>query len=105
MQAIRDLVLRRFPGRTIVSCARLGDDERRDDATSKGSGYGVPVRIVMRDAAGREEAVVFHTARADDFGHDRRADRAAQMLLAFDTYGLVPRHVPALDVGVVTRGG
>lgn len=105
MQAIRDLVLRRFPGRTIVSCARLGDDERRDDATSKGSGYGVPVRIVMRDGAGREEAVVFHTARADDFGHDRRADRAAQMLLAFDTYGLVPRHVPALDVGVVTRGG
>ena len=55
MEAIRDLVLRRFPGRTIVSCARLGDDEQRGDATSKGSGYGVPVRIVLRDAAGHED--------------------------------------------------
>lgn len=105
MEAIRDLVMRRFPDRTIVSCARLGDDERAGDATSKGSGYGVPVRVVMRTADGREDAVVFHTARADDFGHDRRADRAAQMLLAFDTYGTVPNHVPALDVGVITRDG
>jgi aminoglycoside phosphotransferase (APT) family kinase protein len=27
------------------------------------------------------------------------------MLLAFDTYGRLPRHVPALDVGVITAAG
>ncbi len=105
MQALRDLVLRRFPGSSIVACERLGDDERPGDATTKGGGYGVPIRVDLRDGDGAERAVVFHTARADDFGHDRRADRASAMLLAFDTYGQVPRHVPALDVGVIASDG
>jgi hypothetical protein len=105
MDAIRQLAERRFPGATVVSCERLGDDERPGDATTKGSGYGIPVKVVLREPDGGEHAVVFHTARADDFGHDRRADRAAQMLLAFDTYPHLPRHVPALDVGVITRDG
>ncbi len=105
MDAIRELVQRRYPGATILAYERLGDDERPADATTKGTGYGVPVRVVLRDGDGVEHAVVFHTARADDFGHDRRADRAAAMLLAYDTYGNLPRHVPALDVGVITRSG
>lgn len=105
MDAIRELVQRRYPGATILASERLGDDERPADATTKGTGYGVPVRVVLRDGDGVEHAVVFHTARADDFGHDRRADRAAAMLLAYDTYGNLPRHVPALDVGVITRSG
>jgi hypothetical protein len=105
MQAIEDLVRSRFPGAVILACERLGDDERAGDATLKGAGYGVPVRIRLRDRDGVERAVVFHTARADDFGHDRRADRAAAMLLAYDTYGSLPGHVPALDVGVVDADG
>ncbi len=105
MEAIRALVQSRFPGATIVSCTRLGDDERPGDATTKGGGYGVPVRIVLREPDGVERSVVFHTARPDDFGHDRRADRAAAMLLAFDTYGRLPHHVPALDVGVINQDG
>jgi hypothetical protein len=105
MEAIRDLVQRRYPAATIVACERLGDDERPGDATTKGSGYGVPVKVVARDPDGAEHAVVFHTARADDFGHDRRADRAGEMLLAFDTYCHLPAHVPALDVGVITQDG
>jgi hypothetical protein len=105
MQAIRDLVLTRFPGATILACEPLGDDERAGDATTKGSGYGIPIRVKLRDRDGHDRAVVFHTARADDFGHDRRADRAAAMLLSFDTFGSLPRHVPALDVGVITDRG
>lgn len=105
MQAIRDLVERRFPGCMILSCARLGDDERLGHTTTKCSGYGAPVKVEFRDADGGRRAVVFHTARADDFGHDRRADRAAAMLLAYDTYGRLPHHVPALDVGVITAAG
>jgi hypothetical protein len=63
------------------------------------------VRVRFRDGEGAERAVVFHTARADDFGHDRRADRAGAMILAYDTYGSLPRHVPALDVGVIDDAG
>jgi hypothetical protein len=42
---------------------------------------------------------------ANEFGHDRRADRCEEMLLAFDTFGTVPRHVEALDVGAILPGG
>ncbi len=105
MKAIEELVKTRFPGAIIESCDVLGDDERAGDATVKGSGYGVPVRIRFRDREGASRAVVFHTARADDFGHDRRADRAAAMLLAYDTFGSLPRHVPALDVGMIDETG
>ena len=105
MNAIRDLVLRRFPGCTVLECRRLGDDEAAGGPTTKRAGYGVPVRVTFRTASGEDHAVVFHTARADDFGHDRRADRAAEMLLAFDTYAAIPQHVPALDVGVIGEDG
>lgn len=98
-EALRELVRRRFPGATVVDCRALGDDP------GKKAGYGAPVRVTLRDAGGRERSIVFHTAKPDDFGHDRRADRAAEMLLAYDTYGSIPRHVPALDVGVITSGG
>jgi len=105
MDAIRDLVRRRFPDSTITDCRRLGDDEVDGGATTKSAGYGNPVRITLRDPGGRERTLVFHTVRPDDFGHDRRSDRAAAMLLAYDTYGAIPRHVPALDVGVIARNG
>jgi hypothetical protein len=104
VEALLDLIERRFPGSAVLEIRPLGD-EPRDDATAKGTGYGIPVKITLRDADGRERSVVFHTARSDDFGHDRRADRAAEMLLAYDTSGSIPCHVPVLDVGVVDRDG
>jgi hypothetical protein len=82
-------------------------DGEASEATSKGIGYGEPLRIRVRlpgPGAVRRE-LVLHTARADQFGHDRRADRAQQMLLAYDTFGRIPQHVPALDVGAVHRDG
>jgi hypothetical protein len=105
MRAIEELIRARFPGATILASERLGVDERAPDATQKGTGYGVPVRVRLRERDGGERAVVFHTARADDFGHDRRADRAAAMLLAYDTYATLPRHVSALDVGLIDADG
>ncbi|HVV87754.1 MAG TPA: phosphotransferase [Kofleriaceae bacterium] len=108
MEALRRLALRLFPGGVVEEIAPLGDDVAAAaliDATRKGTGYGVPVRIRVRDAAGARHALVFHTARGDDYGHDRRADRAAEMLLAFDTYGRVPHHAAALDVGFLDADG
>ena len=59
----------------------------------------------MRDAAGAEKKLVFHTAHADVFGHDRRADRAAEMLLSYDRFPLIPGHSRALDVGAIQNEG
>jgi hypothetical protein len=48
---------------------------------------------------------VFRTATANDYGHDRRSDRAQQILLAYDTFESIPAHVQAVDVGAVLQGG
>jgi hypothetical protein len=93
-----------FPGAAIVSASALAPDTGAAE-TLKAEGYGAPLRLVLREPGGRERAVVFHTATADAFGHDRRSDRAAEMLLAWDTFPLVPGHVRALDAGAVLRGG
>jgi hypothetical protein len=49
--------------------------------------------------------LVFRTASTNVFGHDRRSDRACETLLGYDTFGLVPDHVAALDVGAIATGG
>jgi hypothetical protein len=67
----------------------------------KALGYGRPLKIEL--SGGR--TAVFHTARPDDFGHDRRSDRTGNLLLAFDTFGKLPHHVAAIDMGLVRGDG
>jgi hypothetical protein len=93
------------PGFRAVEVRRLAADSDTGDETHKSAGYGAPRRVRLRAADGRERALVFHVATANEFGHDRRADRAAEQLLAFDTFARIPRHVRALDVGAVGPGG
>ena len=104
MQALRDLICQRFAGAVIDEVRPLGADGGAD-ATHKELGYGVPIRVAFHDGDGRARAVVFHTARADQFGHDRRADRLGAMVLAYDTFGAVPDHAAAIDVGVIDAHG
>ena len=92
------------PGGKVVSVEPLSPDADTG-ATGKASGYGEPLRVRVRGAAGEERDLVFHTATRNEFGHDRRADRWEEALLAFDTFGEVPRQVRALDVGAVLPGG
>lgn len=99
------LLAQQYPGCTVEHIGVLGADETTSEATRKGTGYGAPVRIALREADGTKRTLVFHTARADDFGHDRRSDRAAEMLLAFDTFPRIPQHVRAVDVGVIGTDG
>ncbi len=101
---VRRVIARALPGAEVTSLELLGPDDRTEGATAKGGGYGVPVRARVVEG-GRARSVVFHTASANAFGHDRRADRAAEMVLAYDTFGLVPRHTAALDVGAVSPEG
>ena len=49
--------------------------------------------------------LVWHVAGANEFGHDRRADRAANAIQAFDDFGVVDRHVAPVDLGVIDRAG
>ncbi len=95
---LEQLIGAALPGARIVAVTRLGVDSTPAGATSKGAGYGAPLRIDL-ERDGRRESVVLHTATKNQFGHDRRADRAADALLAFDTFDSMPRHVRALDVG------
>lgn len=109
--AIADLLDRLEPGAVVESVSPLGADEQHDDAalagdaTEKGIGYGQPIRVRIRDPHGNRRDLVLHTEIPNDFGHDRRADRAADMLLAHDIASEVPRHAPVLDVGAVSADG
>jgi hypothetical protein len=101
---LRDLIASSFPGARVLRVQLLGTDQAPDGTTTKGAGYGAPIRIDI-DVAGKARSLVLHTATANRFGHDRRADRAAEVLLAFDTFGSIPAHVAALDVGAFREDG
>jgi len=104
--AIHELMASLYPGAIIERICPFGVDvhgEHEHEATEKGIGYGKPVRVVGRDQAGKPLDLVVHTAASDIFGHDRRADRAAEMLLAFDTFSAIPRQARAVDVGAITK--
>jgi aminoglycoside phosphotransferase (APT) family kinase protein len=88
------------PGAKVVALTPLAPS----GPSNKALGYGTPVRVTFEHRGRRAELVV-RTARADGFGHDRRADRVAALVLDFDCFGLLPRHVPALDVGVLQDDG
>jgi len=103
--ALCRIVAEALPGATITDVTPLGPDAASEDETTKATGYGRPLRISTMDTRGQPRTVVFHTATANAFGHDRRADRAAAMLLAYDTFGGIPNHVRALDVGAIATDG
>jgi hypothetical protein len=106
LESIRELCAEIFPGAAIQCVTQLGEEAAHDHGASrKAFGYGVPLRIDLQTPDGSTRTVVLHTQTANDFGHDRRADRAAAAILAFDTYGSIPRHVHPLDVGTITRDG
>jgi hypothetical protein len=92
-------------GWRLAEIRPLGPDVATRDETRKAIGYGQPLRLTLEDAHGHRKEVVFHIAGADEFGHDRRSDRALEQLLAFDCFAQVPRHVRAIDVGTVENSG
>jgi hypothetical protein len=67
-------------------------------------GYGAPVRVTFLDGKAEKHAVI-ETMSPGPFGHEHPADRAQALLWDYDSYGRLPRHVPALDVGAFTEDG
>ncbi|RPH78151.1 MAG: aminoglycoside phosphotransferase family protein, partial [Nitrospiraceae bacterium] len=87
------------PGVTLLSYEVIGK------ASSKGAqkqyGYGTPVKLTFRIGHRRQSAVL-ETMKPGPFGHEHPADRAQAILWDYDSYGRLPRHVKALDVGAFT---
>jgi hypothetical protein len=105
-EGLRALVASLYPGATVEDVRPLDPDAvPRADGTGKGIGYGRPLRVIAREPGGWRHAIVFRTAAANEFGHDRRADRAEELILAHDLFGAVPDHVRALDVGAIAADG
>jgi len=95
-----------YPGAAVEEIRLLDPDVAGDtEGAVKDIGYGSPLRVTIREANGTRRSLVFHTANSNDFDHDRRSDRAKNMLLAYDTFGLVPNHVSAVDVGAISDDG
>ena len=99
-----EAALRRIEGGPVelVHLGSIADDRAATEL--KHIGYGEPALVRYR-AGGREKRCVLHTMAPNWFGHDRRADRAALVLLAADTYGELPRHTRVLDVGAFDAEG
>lgn len=103
----RDLIAQyvrsRFgPSAELVSFGPIGQETSGEQL--KGYGYGAPIRLTIR--IGRvQRRVVLGTMKPGPFGHEHRADRAQALLWDFDSYGRLPKHVRAVDVGAFTADG
>ncbi|MDX1631782.1 MAG: phosphotransferase, partial [Thermoanaerobaculia bacterium] len=90
----------RDPAANLESLEPLGGT----DQDVKAYGYGQPM-LVRYTVGDRVREIVVRTAAPDPFGHDRRADRVGALVLDYDTFGTMPRHIEALDVGVLDAEG
>jgi hypothetical protein len=103
---LREHLARLYPGYRIAAIEPLAaDTSETDDETHKAAGYGEPVRITLAGANGEVIELVWRVASAIEYGHDRRADRAAGTLLAYDDFGRIPLHIRAVDVGAIRGDG
>ncbi len=87
-----------------VKVIRIGNLLAESSDELKGFGYGSPL-VIEFDIEGEKKKLVFSTMRGDSFGHDFRADRIANLALAYDTFNLLPQHVKAVDFGFFTKNG
>ncbi|MEE8409235.1 MAG: aminoglycoside phosphotransferase family protein [Myxococcota bacterium] len=89
------------PDAVIESLAPLGMSTQAD---LKAYGYGHPLHATYT-AAGERGEIVIRTMSPDPFGHNRRSARAETLLLGFDTFNDIPRHIRALDIGAFDDDG
>ena len=95
---LEQLVGSALPGAEILKVTALKSDTADATMTAKDAGYGAPLRIDVRHK-GSALSLVLHSATPNPFGHEFRANRAEEMLIAADTFDLVPQHTRVIDVG------
>ncbi|HEU4686372.1 MAG TPA: phosphotransferase [Nitrospira sp.] len=84
---------------TLLSFGPIGKESSK--GTYKRYGYGSPVKVTFRIGPTTKSAVI-ETMSPGPFGHEHMADRAQAILWDYHSYGRLPRHVAALDVGAFT---
>ncbi len=96
-QALEHYLQTRFGSEVrLLSYGVIGKESSKGG--QKRYGYGMPVKVVFQ--VGRVvQSAVLETMKPGPFGHEHMADRAQAMLWDYDSYGRLPRHVKALDVG------
>jgi hypothetical protein len=87
------------PKTVLLSYGPIGKESVQ--GKNKRYGYGSPVRIRFRTGETIKSAVI-STMTPGPFGHEHMADRAQAILWDYASYGRLPRHVKALDVGAFT---
>jgi aminoglycoside phosphotransferase (APT) family kinase protein len=88
--------------RAALACfTRLGASQ--DAATARQ--FLRAAGLTISASQSEERRVVLRTMGASPFGHERRADRAANLVLSYDSFNDLPRHVRALDVGMLQPDG
>ena len=90
------------PHAKLVTFGPIG--EETSSSAVKGYGYGSPIRLTIQIGR-RIQRAVLETMKPGPFGHEHPADRAQALLWDYDSYGRLPRHAPALDVGAFTEQG
>jgi hypothetical protein len=99
-QSLEHYLRSRFgPAATLLSYGPIGKESSK--GTYKQYGYGSPIKVTFRIGALRRHAVL-ETMSPGPFGHEHMADRAQAILWDYESYGRLPRHVKALDVGAFT---
>lgn len=102
-QRLEQYLRQRF-GPTVELLAFGPIGQETSAAALKQYGYGAPLRVTFRVGRTTRRAVL-ETMSPGPFGHEHPADRAQALLWDFDSYGRLPRHVQALDVGAFTADG
>ena len=99
-QDLEEYLQSRFgPEVTLLSFGVIG--KASSEGAHKQYGYGTPVKLTFR-VGNDVRSAVLETMKPGPFGHEHMADRAQAMLWDYESYGRLPRHVKALDVGVFT---
>src|SRR4051812_37317711 len=80
------LVAGALEGAEILKVTALASDTVDSGVTLKDTGYGAPLRIDVQHG-GELKSLVLHSATPNPFGHEFRANRAEEMLIAADTFG------------------
>jgi len=101
---LAQLIEQALPGAQIVGARALTADSGAAGTSKKEQGYGAPLRIDVR-VNGIPRSLVLHSATPNPFGHELRANRAEEMLIAADTFALLPHHTRVLDVGAYREDG
>jgi hypothetical protein len=96
---------RLYPGARIVAIEPLAPDSATSTSTKKAAGYGVPVRVTLIERGGERRELVWRTASANEFGHDRRSDRVAGIVQCYEDFAATPEHITAVDLGFIAGDG